>query len=131
MIAENGRNHVRGYLFAIFCLAIVALSTAFTAWIMESVVNEAFAEKFFPGEDPIGRMIGSGDQYTERIVGVVENVAEVRLTDEAEPARYYVYVQAPTYTPENQTLVIRTARPRDAEAVLGAARRTIGDGSSR
>ncbi|QRM53763.1 ABC transporter ATP-binding protein [Sinorhizobium sp. BG8] len=45
IIAENGRDHVRGYLFAIFCLAVVALSTAFTAWIMESVVNEAFANK--------------------------------------------------------------------------------------
>jgi ATP-binding cassette subfamily B protein len=45
VIAENGRDHVRGYAFAIFCLAVVALSTAFTAWIMESVVNEAFANQ--------------------------------------------------------------------------------------
>ncbi|TRL36346.1 ABC transporter ATP-binding protein [Rhizobium straminoryzae] len=45
IIAENGREHVRGYLFAILCLVAVALSTAFTAWIMESVVNEAFANK--------------------------------------------------------------------------------------
>ncbi|MBT9371505.1 ABC transporter ATP-binding protein [Rhizobium sp. CSW-27] len=45
IIAENGREHVRGYIFAIICLVVVALSTAFTAWIMESVVNEAFANK--------------------------------------------------------------------------------------
>ncbi|RWX76633.1 ABC transporter ATP-binding protein [Neorhizobium lilium] len=45
VIAENGRDHVRGYAFAIFCLIAVALSTAFTAWIMESVVNEAFANR--------------------------------------------------------------------------------------
>ncbi|MDI7862906.1 ABC transporter ATP-binding protein/permease [Rhizobiaceae bacterium n13] len=45
VIAENGRDHVRGYAFAIFCLATVAGSTAFTAWIMESVVNEAFAKQ--------------------------------------------------------------------------------------
>ncbi|TCL71971.1 ABC transporter ATP-binding protein [Rhizobium sp. BK251] len=45
IIAENGRAHVRGYVFAIFCLVIVALSTAFTAWIMESVINEAFAKQ--------------------------------------------------------------------------------------
>ena len=45
VIAENGREHVRGYALAIFCLVIVALTTAFTAWIMESVVNEAFANK--------------------------------------------------------------------------------------
>ena len=45
VIAENGREHVRGYAMAIACLVVVALTTAFTAWIMESVVNEAFANK--------------------------------------------------------------------------------------
>jgi ATP-binding cassette subfamily B protein len=45
VITENGRAHVRGYAFAIACLVVVALTTAFTAWIMESVVNEAFANK--------------------------------------------------------------------------------------
>ncbi|UNK38084.1 ABC transporter ATP-binding protein/permease [Shinella sp. H4-D48] len=45
VIAENGRDHVRGYAIAIGCLVVVALTTAFTAWIMESVVNEAFANK--------------------------------------------------------------------------------------
>jgi len=45
VIAENGRDHIRGYAFAILCLAITALTTAFTAWIMESVVNEAFANR--------------------------------------------------------------------------------------
>jgi ATP-binding cassette subfamily B protein len=42
---ENGRAHLKGYVFAIACLALVAASTAFTAWIMEAVVNEAFANK--------------------------------------------------------------------------------------
>lgn len=45
VIAENGRDHVKGYAFAIFCLVVVAGTTAFTAWIMESVVNEAFANQ--------------------------------------------------------------------------------------
>ncbi len=45
VIAENGRDHIGGYAFAITCLILVAGSTAFTAWIMESVVNEAFANK--------------------------------------------------------------------------------------
>ena len=45
VIAENGRDHIRGYAFAIACLVLVALTTAFTAWIMESVVNEAFANQ--------------------------------------------------------------------------------------
>jgi ATP-binding cassette subfamily B protein len=42
---ENARAHARGYTFAIACLVVVALSTAFTAWIMESVINETFENK--------------------------------------------------------------------------------------
>ncbi len=45
VIAENGREHVRGYAFAIVCLLTVAATTAFTAWIMEAVINEAFANR--------------------------------------------------------------------------------------
>jgi ATP-binding cassette subfamily B protein len=45
VIAENGREHIRSYVFAISCLVLVALSTAFTAWIMQSVINEAFANR--------------------------------------------------------------------------------------
>jgi ATP-binding cassette subfamily B protein len=47
VFSENAVDHVRGYAFAIFCLVVVALSTAFTAWIMESVINEAFTNKRF------------------------------------------------------------------------------------
>lgn len=45
VIAENGREHVKGYAFAIVCLLTVAATTAFTAWIMEAVINEAFANR--------------------------------------------------------------------------------------
>jgi len=45
VIAENGREHVKGYGFAIICLLTVAATTAFTAWIMEAVINEAFANR--------------------------------------------------------------------------------------
>ncbi len=45
VIAENGRDHIRGYAFAIACLAVVAATTGFTASIMETVINEAFANK--------------------------------------------------------------------------------------
>ncbi len=45
IIRENGRDYVRTYIFAAFCLMLVAASTAFMAWIMEAVINEAFAKK--------------------------------------------------------------------------------------
>ncbi|WP_244561519.1 ABC transporter transmembrane domain-containing protein, partial [Ensifer aridi] len=45
VIAENGRDHIRGYAFAIACLVTVAATTGFTAWIMETVINEVFANR--------------------------------------------------------------------------------------
>ncbi|KQV84303.1 ABC transporter ATP-binding protein [Rhizobium sp. Root1220] len=45
IIAENGREHAWGYAAAIACLVIIALSTAYTAWIMKSIINEAFANR--------------------------------------------------------------------------------------
>ncbi len=39
---ENGKEHFRGYVFAISCLVLMALTTAFVAWIMESVISTAF-----------------------------------------------------------------------------------------
>jgi subfamily B ATP-binding cassette protein MsbA len=45
IIRENGRDYIKTYIFAAFCLMLVAASTAFMAWIMEAVINEAFAKK--------------------------------------------------------------------------------------
>lgn len=45
IIRENGRDYVKTYIFAAVCLVLVAASTAFMAWIMEAVINEAFAKK--------------------------------------------------------------------------------------
>lgn len=45
IIAENGRDHIGGYVFAISCLIVVALTTAFTAWIMKVIIDEAFANR--------------------------------------------------------------------------------------
>jgi subfamily B ATP-binding cassette protein MsbA len=45
IIAENGRDHLWGYVFAISCLVVIALSTAFTAWIMRAIIDEAFANR--------------------------------------------------------------------------------------
>jgi predicted permease len=88
------------------------------------VVNEALARKYFEGENPIGKRIASGVGGWSRIVGVVANVAENNLTDEAAPARYSLYEQLP-YTSVRQSLVIRATRPDDAPQLLDAARRTV------
>ena len=45
ILAENGRDYFWQYAFAGLCLAVVALSTAFMAWIMRDVVDQVFAEQ--------------------------------------------------------------------------------------
>jgi putative ABC transport system permease protein len=87
------------------------------------VINEALAAKYFPGEEPLGRRLQTFDGF-ERIVGVVENVAEGNLVDEAVPARYMLAGQIP-YTPDSWTLVLRTARAEDAVGLLEPARRVV------
>ncbi|HEX3159159.1 MAG TPA: FtsX-like permease family protein, partial [Gemmatimonadaceae bacterium] len=92
---------------------------------MSIVVNEALARKYFPGENPIGRLVGGGFQAPQRIIGIVANVAEAGLTDEAEPVRYYLAGQAPWFSPQ-ATLVLRTSgSAQAAPALLESARRTV------
>ena len=56
----------------------------------EIVVNEAFARKIFPGEDPVGRSIVSGPDAEIRwsIVGVVGNARAAELGAEPPPLIY-------------------------------------------
>jgi len=89
------------------------------------VINEALARKYFGGADPIGKLVG-GDigPQPSRIVGVVGNAAERRLTDAAEPARYVAVAQMP-WVDQAQSLVLRTAPGVDEVSLLEPARRTI------
>ena len=80
------------------------------------VINQTLAQKFFPGEDPIGKRIGDyeGGRPSEReIVGVVADVREGPLDSDIWPAEYL---------PVNETqdpyfsLTVRTRQ--DAGAIL-------------
>lgn len=87
------------------------------------VINQALADQFFPGEDPLGRRIAFMSRW-DRIVGVVENAAERGLDAEPVPARYMTHEQVPWLLPI-ESVVIRVQPGRDPAAVLDAARRAI------
>jgi len=79
------------------------------------IVNKAFVSKYFPGEDPIGRVMGDGDltpKSLRQIIGVVDDLKESSLDVDTWPAEY---------TPANQGpdnyfgLVVRTSQ---AEATM-------------
>jgi predicted permease len=76
------------------------------------IVNERFARKYFPGENPIGKHIktdlsdGTTPVGMREIVGVAGNVKRRSLTTEAEPIQYLPYAQAIITSPP---VAIRTA----------------------
>jgi putative ABC transport system permease protein len=76
------------------------------------LINQAFANKYFPGENPLGRRIqvrlGDNvfDQSIREIVGVVGNIKLKGLTADAPPGYYLPYAQAVITNPY---LVIRTS----------------------
>jgi len=74
------------------------------------VINEAFARKYFPGEDPIGQKIGNGQldpKSLREIVGVIADVREVGLSDEMWPSEYESMYSGPdTFF----SVVVRTAQ---------------------
>jgi predicted permease len=63
-----------------------------------TILNESMARKYFPGEDPIGKMIGDGDltpKSMRQVVGVIEDVREGAPDDEAWPAEYFSIYHGP------------------------------------
>jgi putative ABC transport system permease protein len=72
------------------------------------VVNEAFARRFFPGRDPIGRTLRVGLMQKARprvVVGVVGDTRRTRLDAPPEPSVYIPWAQQPLAA---ATFVLRT-----------------------
>jgi putative ABC transport system permease protein len=66
----------------------------------EVVINRAFADRHFPGVDPIGRRLHRmawwpGQPTTWEIVGLVDNERFLGLDTEADPATYFPHAQFP------------------------------------
>jgi putative ABC transport system permease protein len=75
------------------------------------IINQAFADRFFRGEDPIGKRIvsdlSSSDQVESReVVGVVGNVTRTSLDEAPQPEYYIPFAQVPLGPP---TFAIRVA----------------------
>jgi putative ABC transport system permease protein len=79
------------------------------------IVNKAFAEKFFPREDVIGKRItpgasapGEKDGIVREIVGVVGSAKLFAMDAEPQPIYYFPYKQLPWMPP---VVMLRTAVP--------------------
>jgi macrolide transport system ATP-binding/permease protein len=85
-----------------------------------ALINKTLAQKYFPGEDPIGKKIGEYDLDPKSIcevVGVVEDVKDGALDSEIWPAIYYPFAQdADDYF----SIVVRTSKDKDEGSLLPA-----------
>jgi macrolide transport system ATP-binding/permease protein len=78
-------------------------------------INQTFANKYFPGEDPIGKVIGGGDldpKSLRQVVGVIADMREGALDQEVWPVEYESMYQGP------DNFVILAARTAQDEATL-------------
>ena len=94
-----------------------------------AVVSQAFAERFWPGENPIGKRLaphGRGAPWYT-VVGLVGDVYGASLTDDPTTHVYYPLVQIPGQPPwyyAAMTIVVRTGLS-EPTAVLGELRRIL------
>jgi predicted permease len=88
-----------------------------------AIVNEALAEKFFPGQDPLGRMLRRPDEGDDDLLIVgVASTAKIRSLGEAP--RPFVYVPFSQRYTSFLTLVAKTSADPERTAIdlMGAAR---------
>ncbi len=93
------------------------------------LINEAAARREWPGQDPVGRTaygIGRGEA---RVVGVVADVRESSLEDEAGAQVYMAITQ---FQPEGTELVVRTKLPVSTiEPAVMSTLRSLNPGQPR
>jgi putative ABC transport system permease protein len=91
------------------------------------IISEQMAERYWPGEDPLGKRISfdfdrkqSGKANWIDVVGVVKGVRHSNVKTEPEPQMYVPYEQLCT---SSMSVVVRSAA--DQEAMIGAIRDAI------
>jgi predicted permease len=78
------------------------------------IINQALADKYFPGEDPISQKIGDNSLSPNSIyevIGVVDNVRDGSLDADIWPAVYYPFNQNPD---TDFNVVVRTSQSEAA-----------------
>jgi predicted permease len=77
-----------------------------------AVVNRAFAERVFSGENPVGQHVTTGGGVTYQIIGVAGNVKTITLGEDVTPVLYRLIEQNVAAEPPllGYTLVVHTAR---------------------
>jgi predicted permease len=86
------------------------------------IINQQFAERFFPGRNPLGHMIGTDDgRYQMTVIGVVKDHKYRSIDEEPIPMAWYMYAQIPIAGRMDVELRVHG----DPLAILPAARKVV------
>lgn len=87
------------------------------------LINEVMAERYFPGEDPLGRRLDFGDAQKDgywEIVGIVGNIKHESLDEKVEAETYVAHAQSPW---RGMAVVVRTTN--DPVQIVSAVRNVL------
>ncbi|HEV3481152.1 MAG TPA: FtsX-like permease family protein, partial [Candidatus Acidoferrales bacterium] len=94
-----------------------------------TIISDAMAKKYWPGEDPIGKQVGpGGTQFLlPTIVGVASDVKRLSLRDAPAPEMYVPYIQAyvQNVLPSIQTIDFMLRTVQDPASVTASTREAI------
>ena len=79
-----------------------------------AVINQEMAERFWPGQDPIGRRLQITDDSKHPTLEIVGVAANSRTGDMGGPMRPFFYMPLAQFYSSIQTLQVRTSRPPEA-----------------
>jgi predicted permease len=86
------------------------------------IINEQFAKRFFPNQDPIGHSIGTDNgQYQMTVVGVVKDHKYRSINEMPIPMAWYMYAQIPVVGAMNVEMRVHG----DPLAILPAAQKVV------
>lgn len=84
------------------------------------IINDALADKYFAGQDPIGQRIMITDQQSAPIVGVVEGTRQSSLMSSPDPEIDYALSVIPDYEGDTVMSLVTEGRTESTESVIAA-----------
>ena len=87
-----------------------------------TVINLAMANRFWPGQNPLGKMVGpASPKYpVAAVIGIVPNVKHMSLREQSDPEMYVLYTQKVWPSLLTMDVVLRTKT--EPAAILSAVR---------
>ena len=86
------------------------------------IINEEFAKRFLPNQNPLGHTIGTpGGEYTMTVVGVVKDHKFRSIEEEPIPMAWYMYAQIPVLGAMNVDMRVNGA----PLSILPAAQKVV------